>query len=828
MHTLNQILQGRFRLDNLRIEVRLRIAFGCVLLLMFVGTAISFWHFQRLRDRISRVSAAERRLAAVLRVNNGLLTLMSRLHRAAEGQEPQSFEDEARRLAATFQSDMSGATHALGGMTPATGREKLIVDSLDEIIEKLPERMRELSELARAGDWVALHGRLADQVDHTDDVAEALMREADADLSKEQELLFEGIDRAEQQAAWALALTGILTLLAATLLGFVVTRSITGPLAVLHAGTRTLAGGEFNQRIAVGGNNELATLAAIFNRTTEQLADLYGQLRRSEGRFRSLIENASDLILIASRSGELEYASPSSRRILGCGPEQLAGKSIRELIDPEDVTVSEQMFSPSNLASSGAQYFEAHFLHRDGSSRLLEGVLTNLLDDPNVKGLLINARDISERSQAERALKHSEERLQELLARETDARHTAELLNQIGRVLSAELDEGRLTQSLIDLTTQLVRAEVGALFYNTDRPEEAALALCGGTRNLAERLRSFRQTKLWPGPGDVIRSGDIRRGDVFGATDSPDEAEELPIRSYLAAPVVLRSRRVFGVLIFGHSDAGIFVERDEAVVKGICTQASIALENARLFEQVNVANRALENSNEALRRANDDLSVFAYSASHDLQEPLRNLSLYSQMLQRSYQGRLDPQADEFIGYVVAGAARMSDLVKDLLSYLKVSSGHTSAVRPEPVKAAVDKALSNLQSALTTNRATVMYDDLPHVPVDAVHLQQLFQNLISNAIKYRAAEDPQIRISAMESNGYWCFSVKDNGIGISPQYTSTVFRLFKRLHGHGEYPGTGVGLAICQKIVERHGGRIWVESQPGKGSDFRFTLPQRNG
>jgi light-regulated signal transduction histidine kinase (bacteriophytochrome) len=269
------------------------------------------------------------------------------------------------------------------------------------------------------------------------------------------------------------------------------------------------------------------------------------------------------------------------------------------------------------------------------------------------------------------------------------------------------------------------------------------------------------------------------------------------------------------------------LERDEVVVKGICAQASIALENARLFEQVNVANRALENSNEALRRANDDLSVFAYSASHDLQEPLRNLSLYSQMLQRSYQGRLDPQADEFIGYVVGGAARMSELVKDLLSYLKISGGHTDSVRPEPVKAAIDKALSNLQGVLTSNRAIVIYDELPYVAVNAVHLQQLFQNLISNAVKYRSTEDPQIQISAMESNGYWCFSVKDNGIGISPQYTSTVFRLFKRLHGHGEYPGTGVGLAICQKIVERHGGRIWVESQPGKGSDFKFTLPQRN-
>jgi light-regulated signal transduction histidine kinase (bacteriophytochrome) len=197
------------------------------------------------------------------------------------------------------------------------------------------------------------------------------------------------------------------------------------------------------------------------------------------------------------------------------------------------------------------------------------------------------------------------------------------------------------------------------------------------------------------------------------------------------------------------------------------------------------------------------------------------------MLQRTYRDRLDPQANEFIGHVMEGAARMSDLLKDLLSYLEVSSTPSHSATLVSVEAAIGKALSNLETVLGSNKATVVYDDLPAVAVGAVHLQQLFQNLIGNAIKYRSAEVPQIRISAEGINGYWRFSVKDNGIGISPQYSNSVFRLFKRLHGRSEYPGTGVGLAICQKIVERHGGRIWVESQPGKGSDFRFTLPQGN-
>jgi len=639
MRALKVFLTGRGRLDNLKIELRLQLAFACVLLLMFAGTAISFWYFQRVRDRVAEISTAEQRVTAVLRVNNNLLTLMNRLSRAADNRNPEYFETEARRLLRRFESDTAAATGALRDIKPATGREKLVVDSLREVVETLPERLATMINLARDGDWIALHGRLANQVDHTDYVAEALIREAEANVSETQSRLFEEIDNAEHQGVQTLALTGMLSFLAAAVLGFVVTRSITKPLAALDAGARALARGDFEYQIALKGNNELAHLAGMFNRTARDLANLYGQLRNSEARFRSLIENASDLILLAGRSGELLYVSPSSDRVLGYSPDQLTGRSIRELVAPEEVPVAERLFPSVDAEASNTQRFELHFLHRDSSRRLMNGAVTNLLGDPAVGGVLINARDVSERRQAEEALKRS---------------------------------------------------------------------------------------------------------------------------------------------------------------------------------------------NEALQRANDDLSVFAYSASHDLQEPLRNLSLFSQMLQRKYQGQLDAQADEFIGHLTAGAARMSELVKDLLSYLEVSSARTQSALRSPVDAAIRKAVSNLQAAVHSNNATVHYDELPSVAVESVHLQQLFQNLISNAIKYRSAEVPEIRISAQEFNGYWCFSVKDNGIGISPQYSNFVFRLFKRLHGQSEYPGTGVGLAICQKIVERHGGRIWVESQPGQGSDFRFTLPRSDG
>jgi len=282
---------------------------------------------------------------------------------------------------------------------------------------------------------------------------------------------------------------------------------------------------------------------------------------------------------------------------------------------------------------------------------------------------------------------------------------------------------------------------------------------------------------------------------------------------------------VLGTLLFGHSGVNVFSQSSEELITAVCAQAAIALDNAHLFKRLNSANIALQESNQALQRANEDLNVFAFSASHDLQEPLRNISLYSQMLQRRYRGQLDAQSDEFIRYLVEGAGRMSELIRDLLAYIQASNIHADGGSVIPAALAVDKALTALKAAALASKATIVHGDLPQVAVEAVHLQQLFQNLISNAIKYRSEKPPEVCISARNRGAFWEFSVKDNGLGIDPQYNRQIFKPFKRLHGRASHPGTGIGLAICQKIVDRYGGHIWIESQPGKGSDFRFTLPK---
>ncbi|HMX89879.1 MAG TPA: ATP-binding protein [Nitrospira sp.] len=231
----------------------------------------------------------------------------------------------------------------------------------------------------------------------------------------------------------------------------------------------------------------------------------------------------------------------------------------------------------------------------------------------------------------------------------------------------------------------------------------------------------------------------------------------------------------------------------------------------------------LEKSVAELGRSNADLQQFAYVASHDLQEPLRMVSSYTQLLAKRYRGQLDADADEFIAYAVDGATRMQKLIQDLLAYSRVSTG-SQPFEPTPMGAVLSYAMDNLLSAIKESQAVITHDRLPTVRGDAKQLAQLFQNLLSNAIKFHGDQPPRIHISAQRREDEWLFSVRDEGIGIDPQFAGRIFVIFQRLHTRAEYPGTGIGLAICKKIVERHGGRMWVESETGKGATFWFSIP----
>ena len=238
------------------------------------------------------------------------------------------------------------------------------------------------------------------------------------------------------------------------------------------------------------------------------------------------------------------------------------------------------------------------------------------------------------------------------------------------------------------------------------------------------------------------------------------------------------------------------------------------------------AREALEQHTHELERSNAELEQFAYVASHDLQEPLRMVASYAQLLGRRYRSKLDADADEFIDYIVDGATRMQDLINDLLAFSRIGTRGGEFI-PIDTNAVLERVLNNLQLTIDDSQAEITYDKLPDIKGDELQLIQLFQNLISNALKFHGEAAPKIHINGKYKGNQIVFSVADQGIGIEPQYSERIFLLFQRLHGKKEYPGTGIGLAICKKIVDRHGGKIWLESRPGIGTTFYFTLPAIN-
>jgi PAS domain S-box-containing protein len=235
----------------------------------------------------------------------------------------------------------------------------------------------------------------------------------------------------------------------------------------------------------------------------------------------------------------------------------------------------------------------------------------------------------------------------------------------------------------------------------------------------------------------------------------------------------------------------------------------------------------LAQRSEELARSNSELEQFAYIASHDLQEPLRMVASYVQLLERNYRKVFDAKGEEYIAYAVGGAKRMQMLINDLLAYSRVGTQGSDLALTD-CATVVGSAINNLQKAIQESGATITCDSLPTVLADRMQLLQLFQNLLANAIKFRAKQYPEIHITAKHTGGFWQFAVKDNGIGIEPRHFERIFLIFQRLHNRRQYPGTGMGLAICKKIVDRHGGTIWPTSEPGKGTTFFFTLPDTSG
>ncbi|MCU7495658.1 MAG: PAS domain S-box protein [Ignavibacteria bacterium] len=300
---------------------------------------------------------------------------------------------------------------------------------------------------------------------------------------------------------------------------------------------------------------------------------------------------------------------------------------------------------------------------------------------------------------------------------------------------------------------------------------------------------------------------------------------DVPLRSY--------GRTMGSVLLIRTSPGKSYTDDDLEFVQNIADKAALAIENARLYqdkiheiEERKIIEENLKNTLIELNNSNRELEQFAYVASHDLQEPLRMVATYTQLLSKKYQNRLDNKADEYIAFAVEGARRMHQLLLDLLGYSEVSR-KSLASKPTDLNLVLRSALEDMKYLIHTSGANVTYSQLPVVKCYSDQIRQLFFNLIENAIKFSGGKKPLVCITSEEKEREWVFSVKDNGIGINPEYHERIFVIFQRLHQRSEYPGNGIGLALCKKIVERHFGRIWVESGSGQGAAFYFTIPKED-
>jgi PAS domain S-box-containing protein len=544
-------------------------------------------------------------------------------------------------------------------------------------------------------------------------------------------------------------------------------------------------------------NGEISGIGGIATDITERK-----QLEAASRHLAAIIESSGDAIVSKDLNGVITSWNEGAERVFGYRAEEVLGKPVTILATPERIDEMPQILNKIRRGEC-VDHYETRRRRKDGQIIDVSLSVSPVRDEAGqVVGASKIARDITARKTAER------ER-DELLAREREIRRTAELLNQVGPRLLAQLDREKLAQEVADIATALIGADFGAFVHTGANRYDESRPLQSISGTLPCELDDF--VNQLPDEG-VIRNDDVGHPGM---------------RSYLAAPVVARSKEVLGGLFFGHRDPCKFTRNHEAMVAGIAAQAAIAIDNARLFEHAQWVQSELKRSNEELRRANRDLEVFAYSASHDLQEPLRTVAIAAQLIERSAGSKLEAADAAFLSEILTAAKRMSGLISDLLEYTRATKYAEGSPPTVDAGEVLRTVLKNLGAAIQETGATVQAAELPPVAMHELRLTQLFQNLISNALKYRSKEVPCVRISADQHDGWIVFSVTDNGIGIEPQYAEQIFGLFKRLHPRSEFPGSGIGLAICQRVVEQYGGRIWLDdSAAGRGSTFCFSVPAR--
>ena len=499
-------------------------------------------------------------------------------------------------------------------------------------------------------------------------------------------------------------------------------------------------------------------------RRLAEAAQRDSEAKESGAKFRGLLEAAPDAMIVVNERGEIVLVNLQAEKQFGYRRDELLGKMVNSIVPrgfAERLVADGLRSAEDALAQQIGTGIELTARRKDGSEFPIEIMLSPLR---STEGILVTAaiRNISVRKDAEAHLVQMENKYRGLLEAAPDA---MVVVNQAGKIVLLNLQaETQFGYRRDELLGQKMSNIVPSGF-----PE----------RLVADSLRSAE---------DALAQ---QIGTGIELTARRKDGSEFPIEIMLSP---LKSAD--GVLV-------------TAAIRDITARKN---SEAQLLEKV-----------KELNRSNEELQQFAYIASHDLQEPLRMVASYTALLARRYKGKLDSDADDFIAFAVDGASRMQLLIRDLLAYSRVGSKGKELVDTSSAEA-LQHAIHNLRGAIEGSSALVTHDALPSVMADEMQLTQLFQNLVGNAIKYRRAGVPRVHITAVPSDANkWMFSVQDNGLGIEPQFFEKIFGVFQRLHKREEFDGTGIGLAICKKIVERHGGTISVESTFGEGSTFYFPL-----